>query len=205
LIKSHFLYFMDVVGIISFTLSGFFAGVRKKLDLLGIFLSSFVTALGGGIVRDVIVGKKPYSLIDPIPSLIVTVVVLILIVFKIYSKYEKVQQHNFFVIGDSIGLCAFSISGALIGIEAGFSVYGVVILSIITAVGGGIIRDTMVNEIPFIMTQDFYASISIIISVLLIIGSKFYTLNLLVVFTIFLTGLFLRLLAYKKGWKLPSF
>lgn len=196
---------MDVVGIISFTLSGFFAGVRKKLDLLGIFLSSFVTALGGGIVRDVIVGKKPYSLIDPIPSLIVTVVVLILIVFKIYSKYEKVQQHNFFVIGDSIGLCAFSISGALIGIEAGFSVYGVVILSIITAVGGGIIRDTMVNEIPFIMTQDFYASISIIISVLLIIGSKFYTLNLLVVFTIFLTGLFLRLLAYKKGWKLPSF
>ncbi len=205
MIKSHFLYFMDVVGIISFTLSGFFAGVRKKLDLLGIFLSSFVTALGGGIVRDVIVGKKPYSLIDPIPSLIVTVVVLILIVFKIYSKYEKVQQHNFFVIGDSIGLCAFSISGALIGIEAGFSVYGVVILSIITAVGGGIIRDTMVNEIPFIMTQDFYASISIIISVLLIIGSKFYTLNLLVVFTIFLTGLFLRLLAYKKGWKLPSF
>jgi len=205
LIKSHFLYFMDVVGIISFTLSGFFAGVRKKLDLLGIFLSSFVTALGGGIVRDVIVGKKPYSLIDPIPSLIVTVVVLILIVFKIYSKYEKVQQHNFFVIGDSIGLCAFSISGALIGIEAGFSVYGVVILSIITAVGGGIIRDTMVNEIPFIMTQDFYASISIIISVLLIISSKFYTLNLLVVFTIFLTGLFLRLLAYKKGWKLPSF
>jgi len=196
---------MDVVGIISFTLSGFFAGVRKKLDLLGIFLSSFVTALGGGIVRDVIVGKKPYSLIDPIPSLIVTVVVLILIVFKIYSKYEKVQQHNFFVIGDSIGLCAFSISGALIGIEAGFSVYGVVILSIITAVGGGIIRDTMVNEIPFIMTQDFYASISIIISVLLIISSKFYTLNLLVVFTIFLTGLFLRLLAYKKGWKLPSF
>ncbi len=205
MIKSHFLYFMDVVGIISFTLSGFFAGVRKKLDLLGIFLSSFVTALGGGIVRDVIVGKKPYSLIDPIPSLIVTVVVLILIVFKIYSKYEKVQQHNFFVIGDSIGLCAFSISGALIGIEAGFSVYGVVILSIITAVGGGIIRDTMVNEIPFIMTQDFYASISIIISVLLIISSKFYTLNLLVVFTIFLTGLFLRLLAYKKGWKLPSF
>ena len=114
---------MDIVGIISFTLSGFFVGVRKNLDLLGIFLSSFVTALGGGIVRDVIVGKKPISLIDPFAPLIVTAVVLVLIVFKTYTKYEKVQQHNFFVIGDSIGLCAFSISGALIAIEADFSVY----------------------------------------------------------------------------------
>ena len=196
---------MDIVGIVSFTLSGFFVGVRKNLDLLGIFLSSFVTALGGGIVRDVIVGKKPVSLIDPFASLIVTAVVLILIVFKTYTKYEKVQQHNFFVIGDSIGLCAFSISGALIAIEADFSIYGVVILSIITAVGGGIIRDTMVHEIPFIMTQDFYASVSIIISVLLILCSKFYILNLFVIFCIFFIGLFLRLLAYKKGWRLPSF
>ncbi len=205
IIDSGFLYLSDIIGVISFASSGFFVGVKKKLDLLGVFLSSFVTALGGGIVRDVIVGKAPTSLVDPFSPIIVTLVVFVLIIFKLYTHHEKFEQNSFFIVGDSIGLAAFSISGALVGIEAHFSVYGVIILSIVTAVGGGIIRDMMLNEIPFIMTQDFYASVSIIIAVLILFFNRFYEINLVILLGVFSFGLILRLFAYYRGWKLPSF
>ena len=193
----------ELIGIASFALSGFLAAVRHKFDILGIILLSYITALGGGILRDVIANKTPYSLSDPYPSLIVFIVIFLSLLFKL-SKKQNIERKNLFVLSDSIGLISFSITGALIGIEAEFNFFGIVILALITAIGGGIIRDTLVNKVPSILKEDFYATVSIITATLIYLLNIFENLSNTFIVIVFVTTLFVRLLAYKFKWKLPS-
>ncbi|QCT93834.1 trimeric intracellular cation channel family protein [Caminibacter mediatlanticus TB-2] len=186
----------DIIGIIAFAISGFVVGVRHKLDLLGVLISTFLTALGGGILRDVIANIPIYSFTNIFPGLVVFCVFLIGIVFKLY-KFDF--NNKFFLIFDSIGLVSFSISGSIVAINSEFNIFGVIFLSFITAVGGGMLRDILINQVPFILKEEFYGSISILIAFLLFI----FGINDIVIISIFILGLILRLIAYIKGWKLP--
>jgi len=188
----------DIIGIAAFSISGFIVGVRKKLDLLGIVLSSFLTALGGGIIRDVLANREIFAFNNTLAGSIV----LIVLIIGLYSKLHRfdVENRNLFVISDAIGLASFSISGAIVGIESGFNIFGVVFLSLITAVGGGMIRDMLINEIPFVLKEKFYATISIIVAVVLyVLGTS----DSVLIFTLF-GAVVLRLIAYKKNWQLPK-
>jgi len=153
----------DIIGIIAFSISGFIIGVRNKLDLLGIAISAFLTALGGGIIRDVLADRSVYSFTDVIPGSIVLAVLIIGSYFK-FHKYDF-KKNDLFLISDSIGLVSFSISGSIVALNAGFNIYGVVFLALITAVGGGMIRDILINKIPFILKENFYGSVSIFVSI----------------------------------------
>lgn len=186
----------DIIGIIAFAISGFVVGVRHKLDLLGVLISTFLTALGGGILRDVIANIPIYSFTNILPGLVVFCVFLIGIVFKLY-KFDF--NNKFFLIFDSIGLVSFSISGSIVAINSEFNIFGVIFLSFITAVGGGMLRDILINQVPFILKEEFYGSISILIAFLLFI----FGISDIVIISIFILGLILRLIAYIKGWKLP--
>ena len=197
------LYFIELAGIISFALSGFLISIKHNLDLLGIFLISFLTALGGGIIRDSIVGRIPYAFVDETLFILVFVTVIISIIFKLHKK-ENLDRKMLFVFSDSLGLVSFSISGALIGIEFGVNYFGVVMLSFITAIGGGIIRDVLINHIPLVLTKDFYGIVSIIVATLvygLHLLDMLNGINILVVFSI---GLGLRVLSIKYSWRLPK-
>ena len=82
--------------------------------------------------------------------------------------YKKNIENKFiFILSDTIGLVSFSISGAIVGLKSEFNIFGVVFLSFVTAVGGGMLRDVLINEIPFILNRSFYASISIILAIVL--------------------------------------
>ncbi len=188
----------DIIGIIAFAISGFIIGVKNKLDLLGITISAFLTALGGGILRDVLAGREIYSFNDIMPGSIVLAVLVIGIYFKLH-EYDF-ENKNLFLITDSIGLVSFSVSGSIVALHSNFNIYGVIFLALITAVGGGMIRDVLINKIPFILKENFYGSVSIFVSVFLYI----FGISDQIIIFILVTGVIIRIIAHKRGWKLPT-
>ena len=195
-------FIASLIGGAAFALSGFLVGLRKELDVMGVFILSFLTANGGGILRDVFIGKTPYALTDLTGFLTVLFVFLLsTLIFKF--KDGSVERRSLFVVSDSIGLAAFSLTGALVGVEAGLSVFGVTVLSFITATGGGILRDVIVSEEPSILKSDFYGSVAIIVA-LAVYGLHRFGLdsdfNIMIVFFV---SLLIRLIAFKMRWHLP--
>jgi len=193
----------DIIGIVSFTISGFLIAVHMRLDILGIFISAFLTAFGGGMVRDVIANKTPYIFTNTLPITLVFVTLLIAIVFKLH-RITDLEGKTTFVITDTIGLVSFSISGALIAIDAGFNFIGILLLSLLTAIGGGTLRDMVLNRIPAVLMSDFYGAIAIIVGFILITVDYFEQINNLNLIIIFVFGIALRLVAYYKNWNLPK-
>lgn len=191
------------VGTISFTLSGFYVGIRKHLDILGVTIAATLTALGGGIIRDVLVQRVPHALIDTQVILVVMITLLIAVLLKLGKKGD-LEQRLMFVISDSAGLVAFSITGALIGLETHLSLFGVILLSFITAVGGGIMRDILVNDIPTILVSEFYGSVAILIALLIWSCDTLGLHGTPCILIIGVLGLSLRLLAYFYDWHLPK-
>lgn len=196
-------FIADIIGIIAFTISGYLVAVRNELDLLGVLIASFLTALGGGIVRDVILDTTPFTFREYYPATTVLLVLTAAIVFKVYTKKE-IERKLFFVISDTIGLVAFSITGALLALNAGFNIFGVVILSFLTAVGGGLTRDVLINKIPDVLISDFYGSIALLVALLLFCCKALDFLNEISIIVIALIAISVRLVAYFSGWRLPK-
>ncbi len=192
----------DIIGLIAFALSGVMIAAYKKLDIFGVFFIATLTALGGGVVRDVLAGRTPFAFSDYYPITVVMVTVVLALVFRLYAK--AIDRKLLFVLFDSIGLCAFSITGALVGIEAGFNLFGIVILSISTAVGGGLIRDMLLNEIPFILKEEIYASVSIFIALGVFVLDRFGYAGNVSLSLLFFVMLALRICAYRFSIHLPK-
>lgn len=193
----------DYIGIISFALSGFLIAVHYKFDLLGICISAFLTALGGGIIRDVIANTTPYIFTDTLPIILVIATILISAFFKLH-KINNLEGKTFFIITDALGLASFAISGSLIALGAEFNFFGVLILSFLTAVGGGTTRDILINRVPSILVSEFYGTVAIIIGVVMNILNYLNLLNFFSIMIVFICGVALRLLAYYYKWHLPK-
>ena len=192
----------EYIGIVAFAMSGFFIATRNKLDFLGVLISVFLTALGGGIIRDVIVDKTPYTFSHNTPALIIVAVMILLVVFKFHKK-ESIENKPLFILSDSIGLISFSITGALIALENDLNITGVLALSFITAVGGGIMRDVIINEIPFVLKTGFYGTIALLIGLILYILNAYGMMDALSLSIVFILGVILRLVAYYNKWAIP--
>lgn len=200
---ADYFIFADIIGIIAFTISGFLVAIKNNLDILGILIASTLTALGGGIARDAILSAPPFAFTSLYPALTLTITIFLVFALGLYKK-DSIERGWIFVVSDTVGLVAFSITGALMAIEAQFNFFGIIILSFITAVGGGVARDIMINQVPSVLISDFYGSIAVIAATLLGILHFFNAIN---EFSILATALFstvLRLLAYKKEWHLPQ-
>ena len=193
----------DIVGTIAFALSGFMVATRDRLDLLGIFIASFLTALGGGILRDTVANRVPIAFSNHLPVVLVVLVIFVAIVFKFYKKSE-IENRRLFVISDSIGLISFSITGALVGLMADFNIFGVVMLALATAVGGGIMRDTLLNRVPVVLTSQLYGTVSILVGAVIFVLDYVEQVNTISLVVVFCLGLTLRLVAYYKKWHLPK-
>lgn len=199
----EYFIFADIIGIIAFSISGFLIAIKNDLDILGILIASTLTALGGGIIRDAILNSAPFAFTSLYPASTLIITIFLVYILKIYKK-DSIEQKWLFVMSDTIGLVAFSITGALLAINADYNFFGVVILSFITAVGGGVTRDIMINQVPTVLISDFYGSIAVIVA--LILGVLQYS-GAINEFSIIATGLFsitLRLVAYQKKWHLPK-
>jgi uncharacterized membrane protein YeiH len=192
----------EYIGIIAFAISGFFVAVRSRLDFLGVLVSVFLTALGGGIIRDIAVDKTPYTFTHNTPALIAISVMIGLILLKFHKK-ESIENRPLFIVSDSIGLISFSITGALIAIESRLNMTGVLALAFVTAVGGGITRDIIINEVPFVFKTGFYGTVALLVALFVYLlhfsgWMNYYTLSL-----VFILGVLLRIVAYYKKWSIP--
>ena len=193
----------DIIGVICFALSGFLIAVHYKLDILGVFISSFLTALGGGMIRDVLADKTPYVFTNNLPVVLVVATVLIALLFKLH-KIDDLEGKTAFIISDAVGLVSFSITGSIVAIQNDFIFLGVLILAFLTAVGGGTIRDILINRVPSILVSEFYATVALIIATIIFTLELFELRNLFTMMVVFIFGVILRLLAYYKKWHLPT-
>ena len=198
----QFLIITDVIGIISFSISGFLIAIYYKFDLVGILISPTLTALGGGIIRDGMIGHMPFAFTHDYPFYVILGTIAIMGTFKIH-KIKDIENHFIYVLSDSIGLVAFSIMGALIAVREDVNLLGTIVISLLTAVGGGSIRDVLMNRVPFFLEKDFYAVIAIFIGILFYFMKAYVEVNLLVILLIFVFFLFIRLFAYYKKWSVP--
>ena len=167
---SKLIYFIfEMIGTVAFAISGAMVAISKKVDIFGVLVLGSVTAIGGGMVRDIIIGCVPprmfsdyrYILAALIASLVVFIVAFIF--RKSYSRRARIVD-NINNIFDAIGLGIFTVTGAKVAIESGFTKNGILVvcLGVLTGVGGGLIRDMMLSEIPFILKKRIYAVASIL-------------------------------------------
>ena len=192
----------EYIGIIAFAMSGFFVAVRAKLDFLGVLIAVFLTAFGGGIIRDIIADKTPYIFTHNIPAMVVFSLMLILIAFKFHKK-ESIENRSWFIVSDSIGLVSFSITGAIVALESNLNFTGVLTLSFVTAVGGGIVRDIIINEVPFVFKTGFYGTVSLLVGALMYLLEMFGFMGLYGAMAVFVLGVGIRVIAYYKKWSIP--
>jgi uncharacterized membrane protein YeiH len=124
-VTSHIFEIAFSIGSLAFALSGVLLGIRKDLDVMGIFILAFLTANGGGVLRDLMVDRQPAILVSLTPLWLTSVVVVGAWLLKI-QRGSTLDRTWVFVVSDSVGLGAFSITGGLVGIEQGLHFFGVI-------------------------------------------------------------------------------
>jgi uncharacterized membrane protein YeiH len=152
---AEFLYALDLLGTFVFAITGAFRAVKYELDILGVLVLSVFTGVGGGILRDVILGAYPPAVFTNEIYFLVCLAGGLLVFF---SAPYIARWWTAVKVLDAIGLGVFAALGALKGYEHGLGPIGVVMMGTMTAVGGGVIRDILVSEIPAVLTSDFYAT-----------------------------------------------
>lgn len=192
----------EYIGIIAFAMSGFFVAVRVKLDFLGVLISVFLTSFGGGVVRDIMVDKTPYTFTHNIPAIVVFTLMLLLIMFR-FHKRESIENKPWFIVSDSIGLVSFSITGAIVALQNDLNFTGVLVLSFVTAVGGGIVRDIIINEVPFVFKTGFYGTVSLLVGALMYLLEMFNVMSFYPIAAVFILGVSIRVVGYYKKWSVP--
>ena len=168
-LQPNIIFIVEIIGTIAFASSGAMVAVRKRLDLFGIIVLGVITAVGGGMLRDLMIGNIPPNMFrNPVYVLAAFLTVLVLFLlfrcwpFLLGSRYiegyEKIMN-----ILDAIGLGAFTVIGIDTGVEAGYGDYHflIIFLGVITGIGGGILRDIMAGETPYVLKKHIYACASI--------------------------------------------
>ncbi|GAB2670538.1 TRIC cation channel family protein [Gordonia jinhuaensis] len=192
--------FLNFAGITAFAASGALIGVRKNLDLWGVATVAVASGVGGGIIRDLLIGIHPPDSIQRWPN-ITTALVTALVVMVIHPRFRLIQP--LVMLFDAVGMGFFATSGAGIALDHHDSAFAAVIIGLITAVGGGIVRDVLVRDIPLLLQpSDLYAVPATLGAMVFVwldaIGPRWVA---LLVGSIVATVL--RLLALWRGWSLP--
>ncbi|QQR95592.1 MAG: trimeric intracellular cation channel family protein [Bacteroidota bacterium] len=192
---------IDIAGIAVFSISGVFAAMEKKLDVFGVFIIAFITALGGGTLRDVLIGQLPVSWMYNLNyGLIVLLSTLASMFFSnIIGNYQKTL-----LTFDSLGIGLFTVVGIQKGIMLDFHPAVCIALGTITACFGGVIRDILLNNIPLIFQQEVYATACILGGVVYFVLMRLQ-MNEMITEMISITFIVVfRLVAVRFNWQLPS-
>lgn len=200
--NTHFLTIIDIAGTFAFTVSGAFAAMHKKLDPFGVIVIAFVTAIGGGTLRDMLIGNFPVRWL--MNETLVSIIFISAIVSMFFRNYLK-QLTITLLVFDALGLGLFTIIGIEAGLEKNMSMGICIALGTITASFGGVIRDVLLNNVPLIFQKEIYAMACVL-------GGLFYfllkqtTLDADVSKIIAILAIFaIRMIAVKWSLSLPQF
>ncbi|WP_438291550.1 trimeric intracellular cation channel family protein [Streptomyces sp. HUAS TT7] len=193
---------LDLVGIFVFAISGALLAVRKNFDVFGIAVLAEVTALGGGLFRDLIIGAVPPAAFSDL-GYFVTPLLAAVLVFFLHPEVERTQTAvNVF---DAAGLGLFCVTGTTKAYDYGLGLTSSAALGLATAVGGGVLRDVLANEVPSLLRwdRDLYAVPAIVGSTMIVLFIRFGLLNATTSGLAVVTAFLLRIAALKYHWRAP--
>lgn len=153
-----FFEIIDILGTLAFAISGTSEAMRKQLDIFGILIIAFVTSVGGGTLRDVLIGKLPVAWLQNDTT--ITVILVGALSTLLFGTWIRRLNYTLFLF-DALGLGLCTLTGIQKGMELGFSPGICIALGTVTGCFGGVIRDTLLNEIPLIFRKEIYASVCI--------------------------------------------
>src|SRR6516225_4194194 len=193
-------YVFDLAGTFVFALSGAMAGVKRRLDVFGVLVLSFVAANTGGITRDILIGAVPPGAINDWHYLGVSLVAGI-ITFCFPSAI--VRRWNPVLLFDAAGLAFFAVSGAHKALVYGLNPVMAILLGTLTGIGGGMARDVLLAEIPIVLRSDLYAVAALAGAAVVVIGAalQFPSTAITIAGAVICFGL--RFMAIRRGWRLP--
>ncbi len=196
------LLLLDFAGIAVFAASGALVASRKQMDAVGFVLIGVVTGFGGGTLRDLLLGRTPVFWLDR-PELLATAAAAALLVF--FTAHLLESRFKALLWADAVGLALFAVVGAEIALIAGASPWAAVLLGVLTATGGGILRDVICNELPLILRREIY------ITAAAVAATAYVALRLaplprdVALVSGIGAGFLLRAAAILRGWSLPPY
>lgn len=191
-----------LVAITAEAMSGALAAGRRNMDFFGVAVIAFVTALGGGTIRDIVLGNFPIGWTQH-PEY----VYLVILAGLATTLLARFMHHlkDVFLMLDALGLVAFSLIGCNVALQLDYPVVVVIMAGMLTGICGGVLRDVLCNQVPVVFCREIYAGVSLFVCALFLAlrSSGIDTdLNMVVCF---IAGFGFRMLALRYGWKLPTF
>jgi uncharacterized membrane protein YeiH len=196
------LFVIYLVAITAEAMSGALAAGRRNMDIFGVAVIAFVTALGGGTIRDLTLGRFPIGWTQH-PEYVYLVISAGLLTTMIASFMHNLKR--IFLVLDAMGLIAFSLIGCSVALKMDYPTIVVIMSGMITGICGGILRDVLCNQMPVVFQRELYASVSLVVCALFLGLHAFGVDTDLATAISFTSGLTLRLLAIWGGWRLPIF
>lgn len=206
-----YIFVLEIIGTIAFASSGAMVGIKKHMDLLGVCVLGMTTAVGGGMIRDLILGVNPPVMFQNPTYALLAIAFSILVFCSMYFFQNQLEKSRFYeiydklmMICDSIGLGLFTVVGVNTALHIGYETTGFlqIFVGVLTGVGGGMVRDIMAGNMPYIFVKHVYASASIIGAIVCVLVEKWFgelpamLIGATVVFVI-------RVLAAHYKWNLP--
>jgi uncharacterized membrane protein YeiH len=194
-------HLLDIIGTMAFAMSGALTAMNKKLDPFGVFIIAFVTAVGGGTLRDIMIGRTPVGwMLDLKYVYVIAIGFVLAIIFR--KKFDRLRTSLF--LFDTIGLGVFTLIGLEKGINIGLHPVICIALGTLTACFGGVIRDILCTEIPVIFRREIYATICILGGIVFFLLRKLNLDNDILYLTTSIVIISVRLMAVKFKWYLPT-
>ena len=191
---------LNLIGTFAFGLSGGILAVKKRMDLFGVLVLSESTGLGGGIVRDLILGHTPPATLTDWRYLGTAGLAGVLV----FVWYNRIANHGTFIATfDAIGLSVFTVTGTVIALNAGLGPTPAALLGMLTGVGGGVLRDIMAAEVPLIFRSEIYAVASLLGAIIIIIATQIGFSGVPAEILAAIATFTLRMVSLRKGWRIP--
>ena len=206
-----YIFIIEIIGTIAFASSGAMVGIKKQMDLLGVCVLGMTTAVGGGMIRDLILGVTPPVMFQNPTYALIAIAFSVLVFCGLYFFQNKLTQSRvqgvydkLMMIFDSLGLGLFTVVGVTTAINIGYETTGFlqIFVGVLTGVGGGVLRDIMAGNTPYIFVKHVYASASILGAIVCVLVERWFgelpamLIGAAVVFVI-------RILAAHYKWNLP--
>lgn len=208
-IQKLLVFIMELIGTIAFSVSGAMVGIEQKMDIFGVCVLGIFTAVGGGMVRDIIIGIVPSALINPVYVIVAMCAALCVFIVLLLRKKHlhgrfRAAYDTVMLIMDALGLGIFTAVGVRTGINAGYpdNTFLLVFLGTLTGVGGGLLRDVMAGVPPYIFVKHIYALASIAGACVFIIIYRFFG-EVAALIGASVLVVTIRLLAAHYHWNLP--
>lgn len=202
---------LEIIGTVAFAVSGTFVAIKSKFDVFGVIVVGCVTAVGGGIIRDVLIGKTPPAIFSNLYILVIACLTSVLVFIFSYFKCDEFENftiktekfNNYF---DAVGLATFTVMGVELAFVNNFSVnpFLSITIGVLTGVGGGVLRDIFTANTPYIFTKHIYAVASILGAVIYYVLRVVFNSNIIPSIVVIIIVVSLRVFATIYRWSLPK-